>query len=299
MKIIVSPANYQNAIDLINNNVDYLLIGQESFSIRKNHNFSNDELKEIIKNKKDTKILILINRIFFEEDINNLTKYLIYLSKLNIVGIMFADFGVIQICNEQKLNFEFFYNPETLVTNYGQFDFYIKNKIKNVFLSRELRFNELIQILDSKKEMKVGIQGSGYSFMMESKWKMIENFNQEYHLDIPLNKKLYLKEETRDFPTIIYQDQYGTYLYTSYCLSTINFLDELNNHHLDYLLIDSFLHDEKWTLEITKLYMQANNDRSLSKLKYLELEKQICKNETINNGFLGDTKDLLYLREEK
>ncbi|MDE6477380.1 MAG: U32 family peptidase, partial [Mycoplasmoidaceae bacterium] len=55
------------------------------------------------------------------------------------------------------------------VTNYGQFEFYLKNKINNVFVSRELRINEVEQILDNKQQMNVGMQCSGYSFIMESK----------------------------------------------------------------------------------------------------------------------------------
>ncbi len=296
MKVLISPANYENALDLININTDYLIIGQEGFSVRKNYDFSLEELEKIISQKKNSKILVLVNRIFFEEDIDSLTKYLFNLSKLNIDGIIFADFGVIQICNEQNLKFNFFYNPETLVTNYGSFDFYLRNKINNVFVSRELRKKEVLEILDNKNQMKVGIQTAGYSFIMESKWKMIENFNQEYNLQIPTNKKLFLSEETRNFPTIIYQDKYGTYLYTAYSLSTIRFLNELNK--LDYLYIDSFLHDGNWILEITKLYKQAiTNPTDI--VKYESLEKQICKNESVNNGFLGDTKDMVYLRDEK
>lgn len=297
MKVIVSPANYLNALDLIRINTHYLLIGQEGFSVRKNYDFSNDELEKIINQKQNTKILILVNRTFFEEDIEPLTKYLVELSKLKIDGIVFSDFAVVQICKEHKLNFEFFYNPETLVTNYGQFEFYLKNKINNVFVSRELRINEVKQILDNKQQMNVGMQCSGYSFIMESKWKMIENFNQEYNLQIPLNKKLYLKEETRDFPTIIYQDKYGTYLYTSYCLSIIKQLIELSTKP-DYLFIDSFLHDEQWVEEMTQLYLEICNDPSNTS-KYLEMEKEICKNESINSGFLGDTKNMVYLREEE
>ncbi len=296
MKVLIGPTNYENALDLININVDYLIIGQEGFSVRNNYNFSLEELEKIISQKKNTKILILVNRIFFEEDINPLIAYLLNLSKLSIDGIIFADFGVIQICNEQNLKFDFFYNPETLVTNYGSFDFYLRNKINNVFVSRELRKKELLEILDNKNKMNVGIQGAGYSFIMESKWKMIENFNKEYDLQIPINKKLFLNEETRNFPTIIYQDKYGTYLYTAYSLSTIKFLNELNK--LDYLYIDSFLHDANWVLEITKLYKQAIIDPN-NITKYESLEKLICKNESVNNGFLGDTKDMVYLRDEK
>lgn len=294
MKVIVSPANYQNTLDLIKLNINYLIIGQEHFSVRKNYNFSNQELKDIVANKNNSKILVLINRTFFEEDIESLTKYLLDLSKLNIDGIIFSDFAVVQICKEQNLSFEFFYNPETLVTNYGQFEFYLKNKINNVFISRELRLNEVTKILENKNQINIGMQCSGYSFMMESKWKMIENFNDEYHLDIPLNKKLYLKEETRNFPTLIYQDQYGTYLYTSYCLSTLKYFKELSR--LDYVYIDSFLHDDQWIIGMSKLYMDAiNNLNNMN--QYIEQEKQICKNETINNGFIGETKDLVYLKE--
>ena len=49
---------------------------------------------------------------------------------------------------------------------------------------------------------------------------------------------------------------------------------------------------------MTQLYLEICNDPS-NTTKNLEVEKQICKNEPINSGFLGETKDMVYLREEE
>jgi hypothetical protein len=58
------------------------------------------------------------------------------------------------------------------------------------------------------------------------------------------SKKLYLKEEKRKQPFIIYEDENGTSVLTGYNLCLIDKLNELFNK-VDVIIVDSFLHDEK------------------------------------------------------
>jgi putative protease len=170
MQLLVTPVNYKNAIDLISLNTPIIAIGTKKFCERTNCYFSIKEIKKIISIKKNTKIYILINRIFFEKQISNLEKYLLDIVSLNkIDGIIFSDYSVPQILFEHKIKINLCYNPETLVTNYCQFNFFKKNNINNVFLSRELNKKQVFDICSKKQKMKIFIQASGYAFMMQSR----------------------------------------------------------------------------------------------------------------------------------
>jgi putative protease len=169
MELLVNPTSYSNALKLIDLNVHQIFIGDNQFCVRNNCNLSLKEIKLITENKKNTKIIILINKFFFDYELIDLENYLIALSKMSVDGIMFSDMAVNQICYEQKISIPLIYNHETLVTNSEQFPFYLKNDITEVSLARELKHQEIEQIVQSKKEMKTQIQVSGYGYIMHSR----------------------------------------------------------------------------------------------------------------------------------
>jgi collagenase-like PrtC family protease len=75
-------------------------------------------------------------------------------------------------------------------------------------------------------------------------------------------------------------------------------LSELNENHIDTIRIDSFLHDEQWTIKMTKLY--------LSGLKSLEngsfndkLIQETNIEDKLSHGFYSMNKqDMIYLVKE-
>jgi collagenase-like PrtC family protease len=166
MELLINPASYKNAIKLIALKVHQIFIGTNEFSTRNACILSIKEIEQLCKNKKQTKILILINKVFFETDIPKLEKYLLTITKLNIDGVIYADFAVNQILFEHKIKIYQIYNPETLVVNYGQLPFYKDNHINEVSLARELSGFNIVEILKHKSEMHIQLQVSGYSYMM-------------------------------------------------------------------------------------------------------------------------------------
>jgi collagenase-like PrtC family protease len=124
LQLLVNPINFKNAKALINLGVDQLFVGLKNFSIHCECHLSLNEIKKLVKIKNVTKIFININRYFFENEINALTKILLQIAQINIDGIIFSDFAIPQILHEHKIKKRLTYNPETLVNNYGQFDFY-------------------------------------------------------------------------------------------------------------------------------------------------------------------------------
>jgi collagenase-like PrtC family protease len=97
-----------------------------------------------------------------------------------------------------------------------------------------------------------------------------------------------IQEELRNQPLIIYEDENGTHVFTSYNLSLIDKIKELNG--IDTIRIDSFLHDEAWVLSTTKAYLNALNNQPY----------ELSKTEINSHGFyLMDRKDLIYLLKEE
>jgi putative protease len=169
MQLLVNPASYSNALELIDLNVHQIFIGDSQFSVRNNCCLKLKEIKSLCDLKKETKILILINRFFFDHELEQLENYILEISKLKIDGIIFSDFAVNQICYEHKIKIPLIYCSETLVTNHEQFPFYFDNNIQEVSLARELNRNEIKEICKHKNQMKLQMQADGHVYVMHSR----------------------------------------------------------------------------------------------------------------------------------
>jgi putative protease len=169
MELLINPTSYDNAIDLIELGIHQINIGLREFSMRNNCILTFAQIKKIISNKKSTKIILLFNKIFFEQDIEDLEKMLVEVSKLDIDGIIFCDYAICQICFEKKLKVNLIYHPETLNVNYGQIPFFEKNGISEIVLARELNSLNIKDIAAHKGTIKIQIQVAGYSYMMQSR----------------------------------------------------------------------------------------------------------------------------------
>lgn len=299
MKLVIEAFNKEHAIDLINNNADIVVLSNNKYATRINYSFSDNEILEFAKNKKNSEIWVKVNAIFFEQNLNDLENYLKWLSNINIDRIIFQDLAVAQIIKENNLNIKLHYCPETIVTNYGQFDFYNYVGFNSVFLARELSFNELKEISENKKNIEIEIQGHGYSFIMHSRWKMINNFIDYYNLDKQEINKDYLlvKEELRKYNDIIFEDEHGTHMLTGYILYTIDIIDKLKSLNIDYLRLDFIKTNEQYAKAISNLYINTIKNNFDNDKK--ELFNNLNKHFVITHGFLGGINEILGLKKNE
>jgi putative protease len=170
-QLLVNPISLGNAKALIKKKVDQISVGLKKFS---NRNACCLTISQILQcqalaKSTGTKIIVLVNKIFFEDDLPELTKHLLELNQHGLTNVIFADYAVPQIIYENKLKFNLTYHPETLVVNYGQFDFYLDNKINQVVLARELNLLNIQEIAKNKNKMQIQVQVGGYGYMMQSR----------------------------------------------------------------------------------------------------------------------------------
>ena len=274
MQLWTNPLSFEDTLELLENrNVDALLVGKDKFNICNNFDLDNMQLNQIIsKNKQNKKIIISINKIFHENEIDELKEYLLTLKNKKIRGILFQDFGVKQICDEINLKTTFIYAGNSLVVNYGQFPFYYENGIKVVCLSNELFLNEIKQLQNHKHGMHLLMQVEGYTMLMQSKWKLLSIYQDKKKIMKKLNfKPFLLKEES--------------------CLENIN--DLLN---IDYFFINSFMHNKQWVNITLDIYHQLITKKK--NLTQLIKSRNKLNTSVSTNGFLNAPKSLLHLRKE-
>ena len=89
-KLIITPSTIEE-INLYKD-ADCYLLGNESFSVRYNHSYNENELKEAYKLIKsmNKEIYINVNKIFQETDLNNLKEYLKFLKELDVDAILLS-----------------------------------------------------------------------------------------------------------------------------------------------------------------------------------------------------------------
>ena len=302
MKIIVSPTNYNEAISLIDNGVDILLLGDAKHSTRMTYNCQLDDLRTICNNKKKTEIWVNVNAFFYEQDIDDLEKYLKEIQTLKIDKVVFNDFAVAQIDFEQNLNLSLHYEPSALVTSYGQLDFYQENKINSVSLSNELFLPEVTTILKNKPaNMQLCLQVQGFVLIMHSRWNLVTNFADylENHDDEYVrNKAIFIREEKRKYKNVIFEDLHGTHMFSGYELCLIKHIKTLYDSGLDYIKIDNILQtNDEYNLRYYKIYRTildaiANNNLNNELITNLiSLTKTISDNE-IAEGFIGGIREI-------
>lgn len=293
-KLLVTPNNVNNALKLLSI-ADGLILNLKNFSCRSNYYYNFKEIKSITEARKNNcEIFVNLSNFIFDNQINELENTLIDLDKLNIDGIIFNDYAIAQIHYEQKLKTKLIYNPSTLVTSYGQYDFFKENNIYNLILSNELFAHEVKEIGNKKpNDFSLMVQIHGLSLIMFSRWNLVSNF-KKYTNDLDSyesNKIIFIKELNKVYPNIIYENEYGTHMFSGYCLSLIEHLLFLKENNINYGYIDTFLlKNEDSDIEVINIYKDALANFNQVQ-NYKEQLANISEYE-LSSGFIGGLNEI-------
>lgn len=300
MELSITCSNYELAKKLDQLKIDNLIVGIKEFSCRFNNYFSIDEIEKLSNELVYSNIIVCLNAFYFEHEIDSLIKLLKKLDTLKIKKIMFADFAIPQIVLENNLKLVFQYSPETIVTSYGQFDFYFKNNIKSVSIATELTWLELSKICENKNQMHIAIKAHGLGFVMYSRWPMISNYIEDNNINKYQFENIdywLIKEEKRIIPNVIYEDSKGTHMMTGYYICSIKKLKQFKEMGIDEIVIDSLFINDNKLIEIVSTYQSVLNNESSKDLDLIFDDIKSKSELPISEGFFGETKDILHTLE--
>ena len=232
------------------NFTDSFIIGLKDFSINY-YELDINEIEELLNKYKNINLFISINKNIFNNDLNNLEKNLIKLSKLNIKGILFYDLSILSIVKRLNLNLDLIYHQTHMVTNYNIVNFYKELGCKYAYLSTEITCDEMLEI-SSKTNINLIALFIGHIIISHSKRKLVSNFYE--HIDKTNKNNInIIKEKNKDNKYYINENSKGTNILTYEILNGTRAFISLKDK-LEYAVLDNNLIDDKVFLAVLKLY---------------------------------------------
>ena len=270
----------QSSMESLSPFVDGFIVGHQTFGTRLTHSFSTSEIHEITRQTKNLnkELFFMANQMMTDDHLTHFSNWLSEFSMDDFTGIICADLGVVKKLTTMGWANKVVYNPETLMTNYYDFNFFNRLNIMGVYVAKEITLDDIKKI-GEKKTLKLFMVGHGHLNMFYSKRQLIKNFAA--YIDIPdefhEQQNLRIVEETREgieYP--ILEDQAGTHVFRANVFATLEDLDVLHSL-VDYLMLDTLFKDDAYGLRIAKAYHQ--NDVHIK----VDLERDY--HETWDQGF--------------
>lgn len=273
---IVTAHDLSNLGKLKQAGYDAIIVGVEKLSIRMEHCIPIEELK-IWKNECNKyNLMLFVNavKLFMEDEVDMVRDALQLCKELDVEGIYFSDEGVLWEAKQIGIENKCIYQPETLVANHNDVQFYLEQGIQSVSLAHELSLEEIEKITSYTSNVEVLIHG--YFSICYSRRPLVQNYLDAIGSNAPL-KKYELIESTRNGRMPIEQDENGTHVYSEKPISSIQELDALKRFGISRFRVDSIFKDDNWSIEVLKMYSDKLEDTEGS--NHLYHQETILKKE--------------------
>ena len=289
MKIVLSLNEKQRLYDYIDMGIDIFILGGEH-SFHCPYHFTLEEIAELTKQYPKCQFYVAVNALYDQHEIESLQNYLENLSLLTIHGLVFQDFGVLQMVKEKHYSFDMMYAPETLNTNANTLNVLEKQGVTSAFLSRVIPLEEQLTILKEVK-MPLMLHAHGVEYIAASKRALLTNYQEASSLQFEVHGQNHLSLKAKDSQYLfrIFEDRKGTHIFSDSRLYTLDLFNHI--HDFDYLYIETLMMSENEAIEIASLYSDAL--KSYEKGTYNRDVKEYMNllyhlNTPLDRGFLFD-----------
>ena len=281
--IIISYPGKENYDFYNENKIDGFAIAIEGFSQNFNYYVKESKLKNVVDmlNENDKKAYIMLNKVYFDNQIDDLKRLLKKINKLNIEAVIFSDIAIFNIVKENNLNINLIWHNK-LVTNSKSINFLEKRGLHGYFTTPEITLNEFIKIRRNTSS-KAFIKLFGYTNMATSSRSLISNYFKYTKINNDPNKKYYMYEKiNKEFYPIIETDV--TNFFSSKVLNGI-----MEYKKIDCMVyLDDYLISKNAFYNVLEAFMALKN-HPYDKKFALKLKKVIDSNlfNNTDNGFLN------------
>lgn len=266
MKITVVPSKLDNLDKYIDSGAESFIFGLKDYSI--NYlGLSLNEIKDITFKYKDIDIFVSINKTIFNNELEELEKYLIELDNTNIKGVLFYDLSILSLYKKHKFSYSLVWHQTHMVTNYNTCNYYYDRGVDYGILASEITKDEMIEI-NNNTSMKLFTFILGHPIMAHSKRKLLTNYynsqNREYDNSLKVigeHDNNYLINESKD----------GTCIYEGEIINGTSYIKELMNSGIEYGIIHGFNIDDNLLIKLISLTKEVMNDsnNAINEIKYL------------------------------
>ncbi len=197
-------------------------------------------------------ISLLMNRLFFEEETEDLKNMLKRIEDIDPVSIYFADPAVLYYASD-TLREKLIYRPDTLMTSTNDAQWWLACGIRGISVSPLLTKEEVLKIASSVPHTEITVHGR--LLMSVSRRKLLDvyasDFSKEFRTDE--NRNLMIRESKRKELMPVYQNEWGTMIYTDFVQESFEAMPDFMKC-AERFYIDTVFMDEKAAEETVRAY---------------------------------------------
>lgn len=277
MELIINPKNKEE-IEQFEKETS-LLLPLKNFQSDYETSFTKDQIIELRKKYESKNIYVVINKMIFNCEIEELKKIMIDLNNNKITGIFFYDLSILQLKKELNLEIDLIWSANYMVTNYKTCNYYYDKGVKYALLSNEITKEEILNIKEQTK-INLIITLIGYPTVATSRRKLVTNYNRTNNYEE--TKEIIIEEKITKEKYKVIEDDYGTTFKLNKQLNITSILNELIEKNFDKFLILSEGIEKETIKKIELILLDALNKKNITKKSLEEIENYIGQ----NTGFL-------------
>ncbi|MGF6905877.1 peptidase U32 family protein [Fusobacterium sp. PH5-44] len=274
---LLAPAGNMEKFQMaLHYGADAVYLGGKMFNLRAgSNNFSDDELVEVVEyaHKLGKNVYVTLNIIPHNNELELLPDYIKFLDKIKIDGVIVADLGVFQLVKENS-SIPISVSTQASNTNWRSVKTWKDLGAKRVVLAREISLDNIKEIKEKVPDIELEVFIHGAMCMSISGRCLLSN----YFTGRDANRgdcaqscrwKYSVVEETRPGEYMpIYEDDRGTYIFSSKDLCTIEFIDKVLETGVDSLKIEGRMKGIYYVANCVKVYRDAIDSYYAGNFKY-------------------------------
>ena len=294
---LLAPAgNVEKLKTAIHYGADAVFLGGKMFNLRAgSNNFSDEELEECVQyaHERGKRVYVTLNIIPHNEELEQLPNYVKFLEKIGVDAVIVADLGVFQIVKENT-NLAISVSPQASNTNWRSVKMWKDMGAKRVVLAREISLENIMEIRQKVPDIELEVFVHGAMCMSVSGRCLLSN----YMTGRDANRgdcaqscrwKYSVVEETRPGEYMpVYEDERGTYIFSSKDLCTIEFIDKILELGVDSLKIEGRMKGIFYVANVVKVYRDALDSFYSGNYEYnpkWKEELEATSNRSYTDGF--------------
>ena len=246
------------------------ILGIQDFCWCFDKTFSITELKNILK--KTDNVFACLNRVIYEDELEDYKNLLLELDELNLKGIIIGDLAALTY----NLKTPLILDQMHLNNSYLSINHYYNNDNCGCYLTNDITLEEINEI---RKNTNATLLKDvfGYLHLSTSARKLVSNYLSHFKIKDKSDIN-YIKENNSNDEYIIKEDDFGTHILSGKVLDLFEEKDEID---VDYLVINSYLLEENVVKNIIEAYVNNDKSKIESVRKVIKTQKGFINRKTI------------------
>lgn len=208
------------------------------------------------------KVSVLMNRLYDQKEIFNAQAIMKDFLFHDIDYIYFADPGLlneaVQIHQENRM----IYEPETLVTSSQDASFWMEQGLGSTVISPLITENEILHITQNVAHTSLMIHGR--QMMSVSRRHLLQAYADasDKKVSYAYNEHLSLREDKRNGYMPVFENKYGTIIYTDFIQESFDEMDAFMNNGVERFVIEDVFLPCDALLDAIKAYRSILNGKN-------------------------------------